>query len=272
MAQVEDEYPFGLEARIRADILYELVQPPIELTQREEAIIRWREDLVSLGTVDGASVMKIKQEVPTAYFNHYQLEAPHGVFPFGLKCRRLSDLLEAADIEDDHIVQLEYNPEIHKLNIQIADVTYSLAGVTKDGIRTFSNPDLEHSYELEIHKRVFDKADRITGMVDREITFEIIDGSCSIRASGDTDDAEIVPSCSPVEEIDDPKEVDVIITKSGSDASCVFDRDMIRILRKFIPKSHFQVLFHDNYPMEIIAERLNNTIQTRIVLAPRVTS
>jgi hypothetical protein len=270
MATKSPPLPFNFKVRMKIDLLKEVLAPPLELTRGGNAIFRWYDDHLQVNTVDGPRVMKVRQRVPKEEFEYYNLDAQNGAFPIGVPCSRIGDLLDAVEADEDEVVELEYNQDKDKIDMSVANTQHSLAKVARSKITEPQESDLEHTFKLLAHKRVFDQAYRIIGTITDTCSITVGEGEANLDGSHDLDDSHVDLSVSTSAEDYDPDDTDIVVLEGSGTATTQYDINMIGILRKFLPEKHFRLHFQSEYPLYIEADRLEGAIETEISLAPRV--
>lgn len=264
MTNVSDQTDLYID--VEAKLLNELLQPARTLTQDSNAVFRWYQDRVEIGTVDGANTIKVHQVVKSNHFESYNSD--YNGYAIGVKCDRLSNILSS--LEPTEIVSLKINPETNQLTIYFNQGQYEMGGVDIQSIREPSETQLTLRNEIRIHKYAFDQAYQIIGMASDEIVIEITEDTVRFFGRGDTDDAEI--SLSVTTEDDEIKKNEVVYKKPVSEiVMSKYEKSLIDDLRKFIPDQHMDMKIANGQPLEVFTKRSDDRIETQIVVAPKVT-
>lgn len=251
---------------IEAQLLNELVQPALVLTQDSNAVFRWHEDCVEVGNVDGANTIKIHQKINAEQFDSYDLDSDG--YSIGVKCDRLSNILDS--LKSTETVSLTVDTENNEISIKFDQGQYGMAGVRVDAIREPNKSDLTHDVDIRIHKSAIDQAYNIIGMVSEQIVIEVADSVTRFSGQGDADNATISLSATTEDGDLDSDEV-FYETPVLTTVKSKYSKNLIDDLRKFVPNSHIRLEMADNQPLEVSTKRADGRIETQIVVAPKVT-
>ncbi len=263
---------FSFDASVRSDLLKALVLPPVKLTARQDAIFYWREDGVTVGVVDGSSVIQVEQRADSDSFDSYTLDAPHGVVSLGVPCKEIHDFLSALNPDSDELVHIEYESQTNSLDVRVGDSEYNLAGKVRDGLRTYEEPDIDYQNRFFAHKRVFKKAHDVVGMVDDEITFCFGDGQARISSTGDTDKLTVEPQCTSTGQTDDVPDSgeDIFFVEDTGEQESEYSKQVLGSVLQFLPNDYMEVRFSEGQPMKIESERFDGNLYTKATIAKRV--
>ncbi|WP_152420579.1 hypothetical protein [Halorubrum tebenquichense] len=255
-----------ISVSIEAQLLNELVQPALVLTQDSNAVFRWHEDKLKIANVDGANTIKIHQSIDSTEFESYELRG--GSYSIGVKCNRLSNILDSLSPTDT--VSLSIDTETNEIAVEFDQGQYGMAGVDKSTIREPSKSDLAHSVTLHIHKSAINQAHDIIGMVSDRIEIDVTETEITFSGRGDTDRATIGLS---TKTDDGDLAQDEVLYENPVSTPIVskYDKRLIGDLKKFIPNSHIKVKLAENQPLEVLTKRADEKIDTQIVVAPKVT-
>ncbi|WP_135855204.1 beta clamp domain-containing protein [Halorussus salinus] len=274
MSQTPSEIPddVAFHVIVEASVLKEIVEPPVKLasdqtTNDKAANFRWSESQLRVRTVDGSQIMMVEQTVPSSSFEHYDFRTS-GEITFGTACKRLDNLLKAADSDD--LVELRLDLETNRLNIQFADVSYSLAGVDTSTINEPDMPDLDHAVCASAHSSVFERAHNVVGTIADTLTFEAGDGSFRIYGAGDTDTAEVSPEVTLDQSNLQADGIDVFLETDGPSVQSQYSSDYLKDAVSFLPDDYVTVELNTEMPMRINANRADARIPTEILVAPRI--
>lgn len=269
MSQTPSEIPddVAFHVIVEASVLREIVEPPVKLANDQAANFRWSEDGLQVRTVDGSQIMMVDQTVPPSSFEHYDFQTS-GEITFGTACERLDNLLKAADSED--FVELRLDIETNRLNIQFADVSYSLAGFDTSLINEPDMPDLDHTIRANTHSSVFERAQNVVGTIADTLTFEAGDGRFRIYGAGDTDTAEVSPEVTLNQDELQADGIDVFLETDGASVLGQYSSDYLKNVVSFLPDDYVTVELNTETPMRINANRADARIPTEMLVAPRM--
>jgi hypothetical protein len=258
---------YEIQSIVDAAILREIVKPPNTLTSDGNAVFRWTEEFLYIGTIDGASVMSVEQKVTPAAFFEYSIGGFDEI-SFGVPCNKLETLLEEAS--ENEKVRAKYSKETNKFEITFPGVDYSFSARNPDSIREPPNRETPFQNEVKVTREVFTKARNIFSMVDNQIIFEMGNGEARLRAEGDDDQAIIDLSISDSDL--DENTAEITFVEDNGKVTAIFSLDYISHIPKFIPASGCKVKIDGEYPMKINANRAENRIPTEIVIGQRLSS
>lgn len=268
MSSDGDDDSAVLDAIIPATHLESIVYPPKIIAPNGEAVFRWSADGLNIRTVDGANVLMVDQDVDRSVFSAYSTNFVESDFKFGVKCRKLSDLLKSAD--DNTGVRLRVESLTSKMEITFEDVKYDLASVDLDKIREPDNPELENKNKVRLHSDAIKRAHNIVGMVESAIQFDVGKDSFSILGDGDNDSAVI--SLETTDSKESQEKTEVFFLQDRGEISAVYGDQYIEKLHRILPEGFIIAEFDDEFPLQIRADRVDSYVSTQITLAPRVGS
>jgi proliferating cell nuclear antigen len=156
----------------------------------DEANIHLHDNTLRLAAVDPANVAMVEQTLGAAAFESY--DADGGVI--GVNLERLGDVLSMGD--SDSLVHLELDEETRKLHIEVDGLSYTLALIDPDAIRSEPDiPDLDTAGSVTIEGRDLHQAVTACDLVSDHITlgfaYDGADGTLYAEATGDTDDVRV---------------------------------------------------------------------------------
>ena len=268
------DYPENtrLNVSIQAGLLEDIVTPAVEVAKEGLTNFRWEEDGLFVSSIDPANAIMICQEIQEGEFERYDVEPAEDEVVFGTPCKTISRLLRAAD--SDEIVQLELNVDSNRMEIQFADVDYSMAGIAPGEIDEGRMPELEYDIEAVVHSSVLLRACQVVGMISDSIRFSISKDRFSISGEGDTDIAEI--------DVELREEEDEIVHGDNNHAATILEvsesaearygTQFVQHLNAFTPSTSLIARFGEDYPLQVKTERSSGRIQSEITIAPRMRS
>lgn len=261
-----------LDVSISARLLKEIVSPPVQIAASGLTNFRWSEDGLQIKTVDGSNAIVVEQEVLSTAFENYSVSPENHEIVFGTPCETISKLLKAARASD--IISLNLNVETNRMQIEFADVNYSLAGVSPNSVNEPAVPELEYDIDTVVHSEVFQRAYQVVGMISEAIRFDIDSNQFRVTGRGDTDKAKIDVEIEPNKEAiqNRTRKCAATITRLSKPAEARFGTQFIQYVNEFTPETCLNASFREDYPLRIEADRADGKISTEIIIAPRMDS
>jgi proliferating cell nuclear antigen len=227
----------------------------------DEAVVRFDDEGIECAAVDPANVAMFFIDIEPEVFESYQ--APRSG-KLGVIFTRFEDVLDVANAGD--VVQLALNREQRRLDVRIRGLTYELALIDPDAIRTEPDlPDIDDALTAEwaVSGKALDEAVGAADLVSDHIRFRSETGAIAdevvVEADGDTDRA--AWSFEP----DDCEYLDV----EGSEQS-LFSIEYVKDLVVPIGKSTTVTLeFGTEFPIRWEYEAVEGVAVTNVI-APRV--
>ena len=267
-----DSEPPQMKAKISAELLKAIVEPPVEISPDSLTNFRWREDKLYVNSVDGANAIMVRQKIPATEFDTYDVRPKEDEIVFGMPCGTLENLLRAANPRQD--VQLELTNEGNRMDIEFADVDYSLAGVDPEQVKEPMIPELEYELESKVHSSVFTRAYQVVGMISETVNISVSENEFVISGRGDTDVAkinvDIEESVDEIQEREEKRAATILHCTSAAQAR--YGSQFIQYLNKFTPPKCLTTRMSEDYPLQVETKRANSRIKTDITIAPRMDS
>lgn len=252
-----------LEVIVRADTLTDYVETLRAIV--DEATFHFREGEIYTRPRDPANVAMINQSLDDSACEHYHASG----FALGLNLERLDDYLGKADSDD--LVQLSFDGETRRLEIDYEGTHFSMAGIDPDSVR--NGVDVEDkdiwgedsiTSDVEMDGAAFAHAIDVTGMVSDHIEFDSDpnrDSPVHVVGKGDTDDAVVEFSNSLYEG-----------SEVRASASSLFNENYLSDLSRVMPDEEGVRLRHgEEWPMRLDYTHHDGAITVTMMMAPRVT-
>ena len=259
-----------LDVELTADLLENIVKPPVKIAVDGLANLRWHEEGLHISSVDASNAIVVEQRIPASVFNKYEVNPIEDEIVFGTSCETVSNLLKSANSGD--VVSLNLDTKTNRLDISFSDVNYSLAGVSPDAVDEGEVPELDYAIQAKIHSRVFQRAQYVVGMVTESVTFEVSSQNLTVSGRGDSDtaeiDVEIVETKEAIDELE--KNVAATIDRCESPVKSRYSTEYIRYINDFTPSGLMEIRLSEDYPLYINIQRANGRIDSEIIIAPRM--
>jgi len=176
----------SFEAIVPVGTLEDALDPVDALV--DECKVRLNEDNLSIRAVDPANVGMVDMTLDERGFETYTADG--GVI--GVNLDRLLDVISMGDSGD--LVHLELNEETRKLEIEIDELSYTLALIDPDSVRKEPDiPELDLPATLAFEGSHFDRAVTAADLVSDHIRISADPDAEAVVFSGegDTDDVEL---------------------------------------------------------------------------------
>lgn len=225
-----------------------------------EAKLRADEDGLRITAVDSANVGMVDSDLSPAAFDDYNIGAATGVI--GLDLEQFEDIISIGNGDD--MLEVSYNSETRKLDINVGNVEYNMATIDPASIREEPDiPELDLPGHIACDWNVIRPAITACDMVADTVTFEIeSEGSLIVRARGDNDNVRRVF----VSELTDADITD--------DSHSIFSVQYMHTIGKGLKKCHDEVTLElgDAFPMKIHGSFANDEGNVTYMVAPRIES
>ncbi|XGI84694.1 DNA polymerase sliding clamp (plasmid) [Halorutilales archaeon Cl-col2-1] len=239
------------EASINAGVLQSGLDTVENLV--DECKVRLKEDELSIQAVDPANVGMVDLSIPAESFESYNGDNE----VIGLNIERFMDIIGMANKDDT--IDLELDPETHKLKIHVEGLHYTLSLIDADAVRQEPDvPDLDLSSEVVVAGRQIDRGVKASGMVSDHLELGV-NGNFYMHAEGDTDDVRI--------DLDEEEVVDL----EGDDARSMFSLDYLEDMSKAIPKdAQVRMELGIDHPTKMHFDVGDGSADVTYLLAPRI--
>lgn len=226
----------------------------------DECTWEFREDELFLAATDPATVGMIHQHVGSDAFEHYHASG----MELGLNIDRLDDYL--GKIRSD-TVELAYDAETRRVEIQGESVELSMAGIDPDAVRNRpEQPDLGDALttHLVTEGGALDHGVDVCEMVSDHVLFQTDPGRDApfhMVGEGDTDDARV------------PFRNSVISADYGAECESLLSAEYLESFTGVMPTDAEVTLKHgDEFPIFLEWSFAEGAADVDMMLAPRVQS
>ncbi len=190
----------------------------------DECHVYFDADGIRIPAMDPATVAAVDLRVERAAFEVYEASDVH----FGVDVSRLSDIVGIADREQ--LVSLELDSGTRKLEIRIGELTYTLALLDPDTVRSppdKTNLTFEFSGGIVTDAEAIDRAVQAADMVSNHVMLGIDDEADIFYADaeGDTDDVSFALSANQLAEF------------TPGDARSLFSIDYLKAINRAMPRN-----------------------------------
>jgi DNA polymerase III sliding clamp (beta) subunit (PCNA family) len=216
--------------------------------------------------VDPANVAMVNQWLDAEAFEHYHVgDAP---IRLGLNLEQLHDFIDKAD--SDTLVQLEYNAENRRLNVDIGSADYNMALIDPDAIRDGTSVDDSDTSDgmttdVEVYGAAVKHAIDVVGMVSDHVEIDSDpdrENPVHFIGEGDTDDTRVRFG----ESLQDGSSVD-------ADAESLFSHEYWEDLVSALPKqAAVRIRAGDEWPCRLDYEHSDGAVDVTMMCAPRIKS
>jgi len=245
--------PLEFQAKIDHSHLADVVEAVKRVV--DEARVQIHEDKISIRAVDPANVGLIDiKRMSKDVFESWN--ASPGVI--GLNVVALDEILGMGSSDD--MVELEFDAETRKLEINIDGLEYSLATIDPVSIRSEPEiPEMNLPAEATIDTNVFDRGVKGTDMVADHAALKMdSDGQLQFHAEGDTDD------------VDYKVTDEYVVSTVPAEAHSIFSLDYLKDFRKIVNNvDECTLSLGDEFPLFIDLE-FESGVTVLLMLAPRI--
>lgn len=229
-----------------------------------EATVEFREGSVYAEVQDPANVALTNQSLDASAFESYHAER----FRIGLNLERFDELLSSG--QSDALAHLSLNDESRKIDIDLPDASFSMAGIDPDSVRTAQTIDElgamdpeNLTADVEMDGAAFEHGITVVGMVSDHLAVESDpDGESPLRfiGEGDTDEATV------------PYQDSLHEGSSVDEASeSLYSHEYLSELAKPIPKdATVRLRTGDEWPMRIDYDYAEGAGDVSSMCAPRI--
>ncbi|WP_423743410.1 DNA polymerase sliding clamp (plasmid) [Haladaptatus sp. SPP-AMP-3] len=190
----------------------------------DECHLYFDEDGIRIPAMDPATVAAVDLTLGRSAFEAYETEDAH----IGVDLSRLGDIVGMAD--RGQLLSFTLNSETRKLEIRIGELTYTLALLDPETVRSppeATDAEFEFTGSVVTESGELSRAVKAADMVSNHVTLGIDEERDSFyaEATGDTDDVSLaVPA-------------DELVDFSSGDAHSLFSIDYLRAIDRAMPKT-----------------------------------
>jgi len=241
---------------IAASTLSDALEPVTSLVH--ECKIQLNEDGLSITSVEAANVAMVDMEIETGAFESYEASGE----TLGINLDRFTDVLGMADSGD--LIRCELNEETRKLEIDIGDLSYTLALIDPDTIRQEPDiPDLDLPATIVLPGEQISRGVTAADLCSDHVSMraDADDGAFHIEAEGDTDDVDL--------ELDD----ELLSANVGESCQSLFSLDYLKDMERAIPDdAEVSLLLGSEFPVKLRYSIDDGRVSVVNMLAPRISS
>lgn len=246
------------EALIKAETL----QTALTLVNAlvDESHLHLSEDGITLPAMDPATVAAVDLSVDTTGFEAIDAHDVH----LGINVSQFRDIVQMADREQ--LIELSLDPETHKFDIKMGELTYTLGLFDADAIRSpldQSTLDLEFAGEVRLEATDMDRAVQAAEMVSNHLTLGIdaTNAMFYVEAEGDTD--EILFAMAE----------DDLVELTPKDVQSLFSVEYLRAINRALPRNGaIDLQFGTEMPLLIRSTFADNAGHVEYLVSPRISS
>lgn len=230
-----------------------------------EAVVTCREDGWYSEITDAATATVVNQTLDAAAFEHYEAD---GGLELGMNLDKLHDFVSTAD--GDTLVELSYNAERRKLEVDIGTADFTMALIQPDSIRNakdVSEMDIIDGMvaDVTVESAALDHGIDVTAMVSNHVTFYADpdrESPVHFVAEGDIDDMTVRYG----ESLQEGSTVD-------GEAESIYSLDYLESLSAVMPDdADVRLRFGDEWPLRFDYGYADGNAEVIIMLAPRIES
>lgn len=242
---------------IAVDTLSDALAPVSALV--DECKLQLDSDDLSITAVDPANVGMVDTEIDREAFESYEAAGE----TLGINLERFEDVLSMGDNGD--LIQVDLSEETRKLDIQINELSYTLALIDPDTVR--QEPDIP---EMDLPATIVCEGDAISrGITAADLCSDHItmaadpdERAFHLKAEGDTDDVDLT--------LDNDE---LLSAQVGEAVQSLFSLDYLKDMERAIPSdSQVSVLLGDEFPVKLRYSLGNGRVSVLNMLAPRISS
>lgn len=244
-----------LNARIDAGTLRDVLTPISVLV--DECKINLDANELEIRAVDPANVCMVDVTIQSSGFEEYSAQRS----VIGVDLERFQDIIKMGGSGSE--VHLVADSETQTLEIEVENVSYSLALIDPDSIRDGPDiPDIDLSAHVEIEGSHISQGIKAAGMVSDhvDLSFDSNNDEFVVGAEGDTDDVQVAHGEERVEDISVPK-----------DAGSTYSLEYLDKVSKAISSSeNIQLRMDSEKPVRMEFEFADGNGHVIYMLAPRI--
>lgn len=227
----------------------------------DECVLRVDDDGLTVDAMDPATVAMVSLSVDAAAFEAYS--APAEGLRLGVSLDRLRDVVGMA--EGDQLVKLAFDPEKRTLHVRVGELSYTLALVDPDAIR--SPPDTvdladQYAANVSLPGREVSRAVAAADMVSDHLEMGVDEGDerFYVRADGDTDTVAVDFPAGDCEEFD------------AGTAHSLFSLQYLSAVNRAVPADDpVRLQLGEEAPVEVEFDIADGHGTARYVVSPRLT-
>jgi len=173
-----------LKASISSDVLQSSVRAISALI--EECMIKINADGLTMAAVDPANAAMVDTHIPSSAFTHFGADESE----IGIDLRRFLEVLVMSEKGGD--VNLEIDPETHKLNIDMNGLSYDMALLDILSMRKSPDiPQLDLPAEITLSGSEFKRMIKAASMTGDHLRIGVEGDTFFMLAKGDTDEVRL---------------------------------------------------------------------------------
>lgn len=244
------------EAVVNADT----IQTTVDLVDAvvDECHLYLDEDGIRIPAMDPATVAAVELTLDGGAFESYEANDAH----VGVDLSRLGDIVGMAD--RDQLVSFALDSETRKLEIRIGELTYTLALLDPDTVRSPPDQtklDFEFPGGLVTDAADFDRAVKAADMVSDHVTLGIDEDEevFYVEAAGDTDDVSLALSA------------DELVEFTSGEAHSLFSIDYLKAIDRAMPRDiEIDLELGTDLPLALRYEFAEGAGSVEYIVSPRI--
>lgn len=244
-----------LSAKIDVGTLQDVLTPISVLV--DECKINLDQDELEIRAVDPANVCMVDVSIQSAGFEGYSAQRS----VIGVDLERFQDIIKMGGSDSE--VHLIADKDTQTLEIEVENVSYSLALIDPDSIRDGPDiPDIDLSSQVDIEGSHISQGIKAAGMVSDhvDLSFKSDTDEFVVGAEGDTDDVEVAHGEGRVEEITVP-----------NDSGSTYSLEYLKKISKAISNSeNIHLKMDSEKPVRIEFDFADSNGSVIYMLAPRI--
>lgn len=242
---------------IAADTLSDALDPVTALV--DECKFQLNSDGLSIMAVDPANVGMVDLEVEAGAFESYQADGA----TLGINLEQFCEVLGMADSGD--LIHCKLNPETFKLDIEIAELSYTLALIDPESIRQEPDiPDLDLDATVVLEGEQISRGITAADLCSEHATFQAAadEKTFNIKAQGDTDDV-----CVTFDEDE------LLSAQVAESCQSMFSLDYLKDMeRAILSDTEVSLVLGSEFPVKMRYSFDDGRVSVVNMLAPRIES